>query len=283
MFHPPSYDAAAATTGYDDNNDTQYDESQALLSPPPPLPEVANDGRVVESQLTASTGLGDDFLSSDEDKEQAGEHDDGDLMNPFENNYDDIDDDGVDANINDYAADKYDFNQRLHHYMGFSEISSRNVRAVEYCCMTQANTIVYNHQTRGRVELDDEHLKVYLELVRDIPDSYFVNHTIKAEMLKGYVGMRGKKTVAGAPVANGKRAAIAAAPFVRRQKKVISKVRLFASNFPKILPSGKSPCDVRKAFIVKVWKADRHACKKGEEVSRQVYCLTAKNMSLLTF
>ncbi len=83
--------------------------------------------------------------------------------------------------------------------------------------MMQANTIVCNHQTKGRVELDEEHLKVYLELVRDIPDSYFVNHTVKAEMLKGYVGMRGKKTGAGA-AANGKRTAIAAAPFARRDE-----------------------------------------------------------------
>ena len=249
---------------------------------------VANNGRVEASQLTATTGLGDELLSSDEEDEEKEEEEEEDNANVsfdadiFDKNYDDIDDDGVDANVNDYAADKYDFNTRMHHYMGYSAISSRNVRAVEYCCMTQANTIVCNHQTKGRVELDEEHLKVYLELVRDIPDSYFVNHTVKAEMLKGYVGMRGKKTT-GAGANDGKRAAIAAGPFVRRQKRVVSKVRLFASNFPKILPSGKSPCDVRIAFIVKVWKADCHARKKGEEVSRHVYWLTVKNMSLLTF
>ena len=274
--------AAAATTGYDDNNDTQYDESQALLSP---LPEVANDGRVVESQLTASSGLGSEFLSSPESQEEeeeeeegkTGEHEADDVI--FDKDYDDIDDDNDDAHINDFAADKYDFNQRMHHYMEFSAISSRNVRAVEYCCMTQANTIVYNNQTKGRAKLDEEHLSEYLKLVRDIPDSYFVNHTVKATMLEGYVGMRGK-TAAGS---TGKKAAIAAGPFARRQAKVVAKVRFFSSNFPKTLPSGKSPCDVRKAFIVKVWKADRHACKKGEEVSRHVYCLTAKNISLLTF
>jgi hypothetical protein len=131
--------------------------------------------------------------------------------------------------------------------------------------ITKANTIVYNNQTKGRVELYEEHLREYLKLIRDIPDSYFVNHTVKTGMLGGYVGMRGKKTAA---VANGKKAAIAAVPFVRKEKKVVAKVRFFPSNFPKILPSGKSPCDVRKAFIVKIWKADRIAQKKGEEVSR---------------
>ena len=216
LFHPTSYAAAAATTGYDDNNDTQYDESQALLSPEAPFAEVVNTGRgIVQSQLTASTGLGDDFLSSsgEEEEEKAGEHEDGDFTNPFENNYDDIDDDGIDANVNDYAADKYDFHERMHHYMGFLAISSRNVRAVEYCCMTQANTIVYNNQTKGRAKLDEEHLREYLKLVKDIPDAYFVNHTVKATMLEGYVGMRGK-TVAGS---TGKKKAIAAGPFARRE------------------------------------------------------------------
>jgi len=227
LFPPPSY--AAATTCYDNNNDTQYDESQALLSAPPPLPEVADNGRVVERQLTATSGLGDDFSSSDEDEEKAGDEDEC-IMNTFDRNYDDIDDDDDDANINDFAADTYDFNQRMHHYMEYSAISHCNVRSVEYCCMTQANTIVYNNQTKGRVELDEEHLREYLKLIRDIPDSYFVNHTVKTGMLGGYVGMRGKKTAA---VANGKKAAILPVPFVRKEKKVVAKVRFFHLTFQK--------------------------------------------------
>lgn len=71
----------------------------------------------------------------------------------------------------------------------------------------------------------------------------------------------------------GKKAAIAAAPFCSKQKKVVAKVQLFASNFPgakdyKDLPSGKGLRDMKIAFIVKVWKADRLAQKKGEEVSK---------------
>lgn len=110
-------------------------------------------------------------------------------MNTFENSEDNYDDD--DANINDFAANKFDFNQRMHHYMEYSAISNHNVRAVEYCCMVQANTIVYNNQTKGKKELDDVQLKEYLKLVHDIPDSYVVNHIIKTSMLDGYVGMRG--------------------------------------------------------------------------------------------
>jgi hypothetical protein len=144
--------------------------------------------------------------------------------------------------------------------------------------MTQANTIVYNNQTKARAKLDEEHLREYLKLVRDIPDSYFVNHTVKVDMLTGYVGMRGKNAVGS----TGKRAAIAAGPFARREAKVVAKVRFFASNFPKTLPSGKSPCDVRKAFIVKVWKADRHASKKGDEVSLHIDYIML-HISLLTF
>ena len=90
----------------------------------------------MQSQLTASTGLGDDFLLSSSDKEEEKEDelvveddnaDHGSFdANIFDKNYDDIADDGVDANDNDYAADKYDFNERLHHYMEFAAISSCN-------------------------------------------------------------------------------------------------------------------------------------------------------------
>ncbi len=242
----------------------------------------------MQSQLTASTGLGDNFLLSSSNEEEEKEDElvvednnaDGTFdANIFDKNYDDIADDGVDANVNDYAADKYDFNERLHHYMEFAAISSRNVRAVEYCCMTQANTIVYNNQTKGRAKLDEEQLREYLKLVRDIPDAYFVNHTVKADMLIGYVGMRGK-TAAGS---TGKKKEITAGPFARRQATVVAKVRFFASNFPKTLPSGKSPCDVRKAFIVKVWKADKHARKLGAEVSHHIYYVTVQHISILTF
>ena len=120
--------------------------------------------------------------------------DDVDIMTTFDHdpNYDDDINDDDDGGINDFAADKYDFNERMHHYMEYTEISSRNVRAVEYCCMVQASTIVYNNQTKGKSELDDNQLTEYLKLVRDIPDSYFVNHQIKKGMLEGYVGMRGK-------------------------------------------------------------------------------------------
>ncbi len=65
----PSY--PVITSLFDDNNDTQYEELQALLSPEAPVAEVLNTGRrVVQSQLTASTGLGDDFLLSSSDEEE---------------------------------------------------------------------------------------------------------------------------------------------------------------------------------------------------------------------
>ena len=137
--------------------------------------------------------------------------------------------------------------------MEYTPISSHNVCTVEYCYMTQANTNVFNNQTKGKSELDDKQLKEYLKLVADIPNSNFMNHTIKSGMLEGYSGMRRKS----AAVATGRRVGTAAAPFIRKQKKVVAKVRLFMSNFPKQSPSGKTPCNMRKAFIVKVWKANK--------------------------
>ena len=255
-----------------DDEEVDPDLSQNLLSPLPPLPSVNRyASRVVESQLTTATDLedGDDDIGEEESDvndvpDEAGGNNEDNVENFVIFGDAAVDLTGEDdAIINDFAADKYDFNQRLHHYMEYTPISSRNVRAVEYCCMTQANTIVFNNQTKGKSELDDEQLKEYLKLVADIPNSYFVNHTIKSGMLEGYSGMRGKSAAA----ATGRRVGIAAAPFARKQKKVVAKVRLFMSNFPKQLPSGKTPCDMRKAFIVKVWKADKIAQKKEDKVS----------------
>ncbi len=126
LFHTTLYAAAAGTLGYEEHIESLINESQPLLSPDAPIAEVLNTGRrIVQSQLTTSTGLGDDFISSDKEEEK---EDDGSFhANVFDKNYDDIDDDGVDANVNDYAADKYDFNERMHHYMEFNAISSRNV------------------------------------------------------------------------------------------------------------------------------------------------------------
>jgi hypothetical protein len=103
-------------------------------------------------------------------------------------------------------------------------------------------------------------------------NAYFVNHTIKAGMLDGYTGMRGGKTV---NPQTGKKPPIAATPFARKQKKVVAKVRLFASNFPGItdykdMPSGKGLKDVKIDFIVKVWKADKIANNKGGDVSTNI-------------
>ena len=242
-------------------------------------PDVRDDDNVGDN-LSQSDKHNPYLSSPSDDPSDDGDEDDHgnepDNMSAFDNNniFDfsgSDDDDDADANINDFAADKYNFNQRIHHYMEYSEISARNLRAVEYCCMTQANTIVCNNQTKGKKVLDDMQLKEYLTLVSDIPDSYFVNHTIKAGMLDGYVGMRGGGKNA-AVSGTGKKPPIAAAPFARKQKKVVGIVRYFASNFPgakdyKDLPSGKGLRDIKIEFIVKVWKAEKIKQNKAGDVS----------------
>lgn len=237
--------------------------------PPIPPPHSSPTGSSDDNSSTSNASSHNNNNNSTGYAAAAGadENNFGDsIVNSFDVNYggnNDFEDDAIigasdDASNNDFAADTYDFNARLHHYMEYTEISSRNIRAVEYCIMTQANTIVYNNQTKGRVDLEEESVRVYLQLIRDIPSAYFANNAVRTGMLQGYTGMRGK--TAG-------NAKIAAGPFVRKLKKVVAKVRLFASNFPTTLPSGSTPCDLRKAFIVKVWKEDRLAQKKGEEVS----------------
>jgi hypothetical protein len=149
----------------DGEDDKDPDLSQSLLFPLPPLGTVVTEGGkgVEESQLTTGTGLGD---NNDDDGM------DTNFIESFDHHYSDDDSKDEDAHINDYAANTYDFNQRMHHYMEYCAISPRTVRAVEYCCMTQANTVVCNGITKGKTELDTDQLREYMQLIRDIPDSY---------------------------------------------------------------------------------------------------------------
>ena len=78
---------------------------------------------------------------------------------------------------------------------------------------------------------------------------------------------------------------IAAVPFAHKQKKVVAKVCLFASNFPglvdyKDLPSGKVLKDMKIAFIVKVWKADKIAQNRGGEIEEYMTDIVCDDMAI---
>lgn len=214
----PPLPPGPSTTNRLDSNDGNPDLHDQDDVPPPDLAQGDKSNYYLSSPSHS--------IDSDKDDIEI-DHSQGDIADTFDqtfdSNDDEDDDEYDDGNRNDYAADKWEFNKRVHHYMEYSEISTRNVRAVEYVCMTQANTIVCNNSTKGKAVVDDLMLKEYLKLVHDIPDAYFVNHTIKAGMLDGYTGMRGGKTV---NPQTGKKPPIAATPFARKQKKVVAKVRL---------------------------------------------------------
>jgi hypothetical protein len=132
------------------NNNKDPDLLQNLLAPLQSLGMVVianNGGRVEESQLTTGTGLGGDNNNEIDPK----------FMDSLDHHYSDDDSKDDDTHINDNATDKYAFNQHMHHYMEYSAISSPKVHAVEYCCMTQANTITCNGVTKGKMELDRVH------------------------------------------------------------------------------------------------------------------------------
>jgi hypothetical protein len=170
----------------------------ALAPLPSPHSSLAGSSDDNSSNSNASSRNNNDNNTGYAAAAGADENNFGDnIINSFDvNNGDnyDAEDDGIigdskDASVNDFAADAYDFNARLHHYMEYTEISSRNIRAVEYCIMTQANTIVYNNQTKGRVDLEEENVRVYLQLICDIPSAYFANNAVRTGMLQGYTGM----------------------------------------------------------------------------------------------
>ena len=198
---------AAAATHYDDNDNLQVDESQPLLSPPSPLQEVANVGRVVESQLTATSGLGDDFLSSPSSQEEegkAGEQgelvarsseelaaratsadggtDDGEDLTTFFNGV--HDDDDSEQGMHGFSSGaEFSLNERCSYYMDRAPITSSNRHAVEVVYMIEVETLCRNENTMKLPELQQKIFNCYKSLIHAIPVSRFGEVSLKESMV----------------------------------------------------------------------------------------------------
>ena len=76
-FRPPRPPARTSHAIAEEHSESQIDESQPLLTPEVPVAEVVNTGRrVVQSQLTASTGLDDEVPSDNSDDDDVDADDD---------------------------------------------------------------------------------------------------------------------------------------------------------------------------------------------------------------
>jgi hypothetical protein len=250
-------------------NESQIDESQPLLSPEAPVEVINTTGRrtIVESQLTTSTGLGDDFLSSSDDNEDEaddgnggigrngngggiggdGNDEDGnDLTNFFDSNSggDGFDDQSNDGMHGFSSGNEFEINERCSYYMDRAPITSGNRQAVEFVYMIEAETLCRGENTLKRPELAEKNFQRYKSLIRKIPISRFGQYGLQDSMLTRIYNSKAEKG--------------SASGHYRTTVKVKATVQNVIRDIPTLpkLPSGRDIKDVRNDYIFRAYKAE---------------------------
>jgi hypothetical protein len=223
----------------------------------------------VESQLTAATGLMDD-LSSDteeekeEEKEEYKEEEEeveseeemsaSDDVNAVDDVVDDnaLDDDG--EIIEDggmmhgfSSGGEFSVNERCAYYMDRVAISKLNRFSVEVVFMIEAETLCRNENTMKLPELQAKIYNRYKSLINAIPAACFSDYSLKEAMMTGIKNSKGKD---GSGSAKG---------LYLRTREAKKMVQAIVRQIPTLskLPSGKDIIDVRNAFILKEYKAEK--------------------------
>ena len=165
---------------------------------------------VVESQLTSTTGLGDNFSrDTEEGKEEYVEeefvargaseeeasasagggvvHDGVDLANLFGDEV--IDDDGMNGFS---SGGEFSLNERCADYMDRAAITNMNRFAVKVVYMVKAETLCRNENTMKLPELQQKIFNRYKSLISPIPALCFADFTLKEAMVKGIKNSKGK-------------------------------------------------------------------------------------------
>ena len=218
------------------------------------------------SITTKKKGGGSDGDSEGGEKEVAvdeelNEDEIEDAMNLFEAGRDNYDDDESigGGGGNDYAAQAYEFFDRLWHWMDpITLISEKNRRAVESCILIEAGQSVDESATTDDNVLH-EHMRVaYTRLLRDISHERLESEAVRNEMLWQLKGGR-------EPSFSGK-------TLWRQYKEVKKGVRALAAEMPGAsnfhsLPSGTSLRDAMKKLICKKYAARKGAKKAYDDVT----------------
>jgi len=164
---------------------------------------------VVESQLTSTTGLMDDFSTDTEEEKEAEEADDEedfvasaeemstsagvdavddgvDLVNHFGDEF--IDDDGEvidDDGMHGFSSGgKFSLNECCTYYMDRVAISKMNRFSVEVVFMIEAETLCRNENTMKLPELQLKRFNRYKSLISAIPALCFADFSLKEAMVK---------------------------------------------------------------------------------------------------
>ncbi len=164
------------------------------------------------------------------------------------------DDDSVGSGVNDYAAQTYEFFDRVWHWMDpFTVINAKNRRAVEACILIEAGQTVDESATADEAVRDEKMRVAYTRLLREIGHERFDSEQVQNDML---LQLKGKQTT----TFTGK-------SLWRQQKDARKCVRSLAGEMPGAanfhsIPSGNSLRDAMKTLICKKF-ARRKGAKKA--------------------
>ncbi len=262
-FRPPRPPARTSHAIAEEHS--QIDESQPLLTPEVPVAEVVNTGRrVVQSQLTASTGLDDEVPSDNSDDDDVDADDEenngNNLADWFATTRSNNAGGGGDEYEDDLGAgesssrrnemhgfssgNEFELNERCRYYMDGASITPQNRQAVEFVYMIEALTLVRGENTMRRSEMWDKVINRYKLLIRAIPDKRFSQFDLQNAMI---ARMHNSK------VANG-----SAKGLYDKAEKVKACVQLIIQQIPTLpkLPSGRDIFDVRNDFILREYKKE---------------------------
>ncbi len=212
----------------------------------------------MESQLTTTTGLGDEYdLSSDEEEEELGvapsssvdvRHDDGEiLLDYFFDGSNEEQDNSTPARNEMHGfsrGNEFEINERCSHYMDRPPITQINCQAVEKVYMIEAETLCRGENTMKKPKLMAKVFERYKALIHAIPASRFAQFSLQESMIRR---CHNSKTENGSPSGTYKQ-------ILEAKSKVQAIIRKIPT-LPK-LPSGRDINDVRNDFILREYKAE---------------------------
>jgi len=146
--------------------------------------------------------------------------------------------------VTDAEASKYDFLQRLKHYMNNNKITMQNRQSVEIAIMIEAGTIIRNGNTIKKNNRANEYYDVYIRTINEIDNNEFEDKTVYDSMILSYHGAKLDNE---------------GNMLLRKLAIVMTEVKKFAYKFPGIgsltqLPSGSNQIsDMMRPYVIQLW------------------------------
>jgi hypothetical protein len=214
---------------------------------PPLLPrQQMCEGDNNQLTYTASSPSLSSLSASSEDREKSQT-----LLTPVQRDESDCDDLSLSESIVDSTfyvtnaeASKYDFFQRVKHYMNNNKITMQNRQSVEIAIMIEAGTIIRNGNTIKKNDRANEYYDVYIRTINEIDNNEFEDKTVYDSMILSYHGAKSDNE---------------GNMLLRKLAIVMTEVKKFAYKFPGIgsltqLPSGSNQIsDMMRPYVIQLW------------------------------